>query len=105
MVDHSKPPKGLAGTEWLYTFGARAHERLERATSSTSTNPEMTPNMRHVAAQSRVEPKSDKAEPWQFHMRLYVDGLQKAFSFDPTRMLFYSMGRPCVVHLKFYKSK
>ena len=105
MVDLNRPPKGLAGVEWLYTQGARSEDRYERASGSTHSNPEMNDQMRGVAKRSRIEPKADSSEPWQQEMREYSHCVQRPLNFDPTRMLFYCDGRPCVVQREIYPSK
>ena len=95
-MEHSLPPKRLAGPDWLYTQGARSEDRRERASGSTSSNPERDDVTRAVAERTRVEPRAAKSEGWQRELRQHSYVAQKAMSFEPTRMMFYCNGRPCV---------
>ncbi len=102
MVDRHPPPKGFAGTEWLWFQGARSEERYDRAVGSISENQEVSRTMRYVGAKTLVEPKDGDAEPWQHELRVAGHGTQRPMNFDPQRMLFYCDGRPCVVQGKIY---
>ena len=102
MDDPHRPPKELAGVDWLWTQGARSEDRYERATGSASRNPEVSEAMRGVAKRTRIEPKDDKAEPWQQELREHAHVAQRPMNFEPTRMMFYCVGRPCVVQRKLY---
>ena len=102
MVERHPPPKGLAGPEWLWTQGARSEERYDRAVGTISENTEVSSIMRHVGETTWVEPKADKAEPWQHDLRVIGHATQRPLNFDPQRMMFYCEGRPCLVQWKIY---
>ena len=104
MDDPHRPPKELAGVDWLWTQGARSEDRYERASGSASRNPEMSEAMRGVAKRSRIEPKGDQAPQWQQELREHGHLAQRPMNFEPTRMMFYVTGRPCVVQRKLYPS-
>ena len=88
MDDPHRPPKELAGVDWLWTQGARSEDRYERATGSASGNPEVSEAMRGVAKRTRIEPKDDKAEPWQQELREHAHVAQRPMNCEPTRMIF-----------------
>lgn len=96
-MDPSKPPRSLAGPDWLWTQGARSEDRRERATGSASSNQELGQVMRGVAERTRVEASAEGAAVWQHELRQYGHALQKPMNFQPTRMMFYCEGRPIVV--------
>jgi hypothetical protein len=103
MAGGDQPPKGLAGTEWLWTQGARSEDRYERASGSASANTELTDVARRVGQKTRVESRVEGSQVWQQEIRDYCHIAQKPMNFEPTRMMFYCNGRPCVVHRKLYQ--
>jgi hypothetical protein len=64
----------------------------------------MSEAMRGVAKRSRIEPKGDQAPQWQQELREHGHLAQRPMNFEPTRMMFYVTGRPCVVQRKLYPS-
>jgi hypothetical protein len=102
MADPHRPPEKLAGVDWQWTQGACSEDRYQRATGSACRNFELSGAMRGVAKRTRIEPKDDKAEPYQQEMREHAYVAQRPMNCEPATMRFYCGGRPCVVKVKLY---
>ena len=87
-------PRGLAGTEWLVSQGAR-HE-LPRVRQGTF-NPELSSNLMYLAMNTEKRAPEDDAAVWQMAYAEERRSKLQAASVDPARMVQYVAGRPCVV--------
>ncbi len=88
-------PKGLVGTEWMVSQGARTE--TSRAQQGVGQNPELSSALMFLAARSAVEVDESGAENWQVAYGHHRRETLQAASVDPARMVQYVAGRPCVV--------